>query len=327
MTAPTGAPGTTYRCPYCRQESAGAGSACPLCGAPVDITLRTTSGGWIEMPPIADMTHIQAGQSAAQIEGNIASVADWTLAAGDTVYFPHNTLVWCDPGVTLSTMPMSKPWQRHRAGLPLVMAQATGPGHVAFSPDAPGEILALPLQAGGAIDVCEHRLIVATNAVGYDWYESGVWYSTTGRSSADEAAGVGLLRMGMNLAGRDDDNKDNETRYHYPVGQFVDRFIAGAAPGLVMINATGNAFMRDLAEGETVLVKPPSLLFKDPTVAMQLHVEYPSAGARFWRSWGNRYLWLRLWGPGRIGIESAYEADEDPGTDFGSMSQTTQHRW
>ena len=49
----------------------------------------------------------------------------------------------------------------------------------------------------------------------------------------------------------------------------------------------------------------------------------PSLG----RSWGNRYLWLRLWGPGRVGLESLYTAADDPGTNFGSMSQATQHSW
>ncbi len=43
-----------------------------------------------------------------------------------------------------------------------------------------------------------------------------------------------------------------------------------------MIGAGGNAYTRDLAEGETILVKPPALLFKDPSVAMQLHIEYPA---------------------------------------------------
>ena len=37
-------------------------------------------------------------------------------------------------------------------------------------------------------------------------------------------------------------------------------------------------------------------LFKDPAVGMQLHVEYPAAGMKLWRTWGNRYLWLRLSG-------------------------------
>jgi uncharacterized protein (AIM24 family) len=317
----------TYTCPYCHQTSAAATSSCQWCGAPVDVRLRTTSGGWTDVPAIADMTRIQAGQSSVQIEGGISGVADWNLAPGDGLYFPHHTLLWQEPSVTLSNLPLSKPWTRHRAGLPMFMAQATGPGRIAFSHDTPGEIIALPIQAGAAIDVCENRLLVATQGVDYDWYESGVWYSTSGRDAADTGAGAGLLRMGLELAGQERERKAEETRWHYPMGQYLDRFNATDRPGLVLIAAGGNAYTRELAEGESLLVKPPALLFKDPTVAVQLHVEYPSAGVKFWRSWGNRYLWLRLWGPGRIGIESCYLPDADPGTDFGSVSQSTQHNW
>jgi hypothetical protein len=60
---------------------------------------------------------------------------------------------------------------------------------------------------------------------------------------------------------------------------------------------------------------------------MQLHVEYPHAGMKLWRTWGNRYLWIRLWGPGRVGLESCYTAHDDPGTDFHSASQYSQHAW
>jgi uncharacterized protein (AIM24 family) len=319
---------TTYTCPYCRQPSDGAADSCPVCGAPVNIALRTTSGGWIELPGIADLTRVQAGRSSVEIEGEVAPVADWNLAAGDTVYFPHHKLLWQDAGVTLSAMPMSRPFTRLRAGLPMVMAQATGPGHVAFSHDAAGEIIAVPLPSGASVDVTEHRLVVATGGVGFDWNEAGIWYSTSGRDSGGAGAGVGLLKIGLDLAGMDgNDDRGNETEWHYPMGRYLDRFTAGAQPGLVMLGAGGTAFVRDLGPGETILVKPPALLFKDPSVAMQLHVEYPQAGAKFWRRWGNRYLWLRLWGPGRVGLESAYESEDDPGTDFRSTSQYTQHMW
>jgi uncharacterized protein (AIM24 family) len=319
----------TYTCPYCRQPSDGGADSCPNCGAPIDIALRTTSGGWIELPGIADMTRIQAGHSSVEIEGQVAPVADWNLAAGEGVFFPHHKLLWQDASVQLSAMPMSKPFTRLRAGLPLVMAQATGPGHVAFSHDAAGELIAVPLQAGSAVDVAEHRLVVATQGVGFDWHEANIWYSTSGRGSADQAAGVGLLKFGLEMAGMDDGDRDrrDETEWHYPMGRFMDRFSATDRPGLVMLGAGGTAFIRDLAQGETILVKPPALLFKDPSVAMQLHVEYPHAGMKFWRTWGNRYLWLRLWGPGRVGLESAYESEADPGTDFQSTSQHTQHMW
>lgn len=318
---------TTYTCPYCRLQSSGTELSCPHCGAPVNVTLRTTSAGWTELPAIKDMTHLQAGHSTVQIEGAISGVADWNLAADEGLFFPHHVLLWQDPAVRVSSMPLSKPWTRHRAGLPIFMLQAQGPGHIAFSHQNTGELVALPVQAGAAIDVCEHKLLVATEGIGYDWYESGVWYSTQGRDAADSGAGAGLLRLGLELGGDDRERQADEVRWHYPMGQFVDRFVARDRPGLVMIGATGNAYVRTLAEGESLLIKPPALLFKDPTVAVQLHVEYPGAGVKFWRSWGNRYLWLRVWGPGRVGMESCYLPAEDPGTAFNSMSQATQHAW
>ena len=111
------------------------------------------------------------------------------------------------------------------------------------------------------------------------------------------------------------------------MGRQVDRFTAGEHPGLVLVQCGGNAFVRDLGEGESILVKPPALLFKDPTVGMQLHVEFPAAGMKLWRTWGNRYLWLRVTGPGRIGLQSSYDRLEDPGTDFRESCQYTQHLW
>jgi len=121
---------SVYTCPYCRQTSSGAGASCPSCGAPVDIELRTTSGGWIELPPIADMARIQVGHSQVEVSGRTAPIANWSLGAGESVYFPHHVLVWKEPTVELSPMPLRRAWTRHRAGLPLVMLSAQGPGRV-----------------------------------------------------------------------------------------------------------------------------------------------------------------------------------------------------
>ena len=45
------------------------------------------------------------------------------------------------PTVFVDTLPMQNAWQRMMAGLPIVMLQAQGPGHIAFSRDAPGEMI------------------------------------------------------------------------------------------------------------------------------------------------------------------------------------------
>jgi uncharacterized protein (AIM24 family) len=322
---------TTYRCPYCRLESAGAGTSCPHCGAPVDLRLRTTDSGWTELPAIADMARIQLGQSSCQIEGRLVPVAELKLAAEDTVYFPHFALLWQEPTVNLTTMSLAKAWSRMRAGLPLIMLEARGPGRIAFSHDTPGELVCLPIQAGGAIDVREHQMVLATGSVGYDWYDTGVYFVTQGgRSPQNEASGMKLLKMGLDVVGMatdDDAGRDNETEWHYPMGRYIDRFVAKDRPGAVFVQVGGNAFVRDLRDGETILVKPPALLFKDPSVRYQLHVEFPAAGVKLWRTWGNRYLWLRLWGPGRVGLQSCYDRLEDPGSDFRDSSQYTQQLW
>jgi hypothetical protein len=41
--------------------------------------------------------------------------------------------------------------------MPLIMMTARGPGHIAFSADAPGETIAVPLQRGQAVDVVGSR--------------------------------------------------------------------------------------------------------------------------------------------------------------------------
>jgi uncharacterized protein (AIM24 family) len=322
---------TEYACPYCRTTSTGAGATCPNCGAPVDVTKRVTASGWTELPAIPDMTRIQIGQSSAQIMGKLVPAADVRLAAGEGMFFPQHNLLWQEPAVQVSAMSMRGAWDRMRAGLPIVMLNAVGPGTISFSHDSPGEILALPVQPGSAVDVREHQLVAATLGVGYDWYDSGIWFSTSGEEGASQAGGAGLLKMGLDLAGMDiggrEDRRANETRLHYPCGRHVDRFVAGDRPGLVLVQCGGNAFVRDLGEGESILVKPPALLFKDPTVSMQMHVEFPAAGMKLWRTWGNRYLWLRVSGPGRVGLQSSYDRLEDPGTDFRDSCQFTQHMW
>lgn len=319
---------TTYTCPYCRIASSGAETTCPNCGAPVDIARRTTSG-WVEQPPIPDMTRIQMGGSTVQILGKLAPAADVRLAAGDGVFFPQHCLLWQDPAVQVDSMGLKGSWNRMRAGLPVIMLQATGPGTISFSADRPGELVAIPVQAGSAIDLREHHLIAATAGLAFDWYDSGIWFVTSGdRNSGSQFGGAGLLKMGMDMAGlAAERDRSDETEYHYPVGQFVDRYTAGDRPGLVLAQAGGNVFLRDLGDGEAILVKPPALLYKDPSVAWQMHVEFPHAGMRFWRSWGNRYLWLRLSGPGRVALQSSYDRLEDPGSDFRDSCRYSQQVW
>ena len=291
---------STHTCPWCGLVSDGALRSCPACGATIDARHVESVSGWSELPGRKDMAKLQFGRSFCQIEGTYVPVADMNLAAEDVIYFAHHVLLWKDPQVTITTMSLKGAWKRLLSGMPLVMTQAQGPGHIAFSRDAPGEMIALPLQPGQAVDVREHLFLVATANVTYDWFQAGIWYNTRSGS---------------------------ETETHYPLGMFMDRFYAPQAPGLLLLHSAGNAFVRQLEPNQTILVMPTALLFKDPTVQMRLHFEIPAGTYNSWRSWGNRYVWLRLYGPGRVAVQSAYSPMEDNGRNITRHSGATEQLW
>ena len=124
------------------------------------------------------MAKLQFGDSMCQIAGMYVPVADLNLAAVDSVYFAHHVLLWKDPHINITTMPLRGGWKRMLAGMPLIMTQAQGPGRIAFSRDAPGEMIALPLQPGQTVDVREHLFMLANGNVAYDWFMTNVWYTT-----------------------------------------------------------------------------------------------------------------------------------------------------
>ncbi len=294
-----------YTCPWCGAAGDGTSLSCPSCGATIDVKAVVTRSGWTQIPGRKDMAKLQFGNSVCQIEGLYVPVADMNLAPEDSVYFAHHVLLWKDPAVAITAMSLKGAWKRMFAGMPLVMTQAAGPGHIAFSRDAPGETIALPMQPGQVVDVREHLFMVATSHVAYDWFQTNVWFKTQHTNSEGKT----------------------ETETHYPVGMYMDRFSAPQKPGLLLLHAAGNVFVRQLAPGQAILVKPTSLIFKDPKVQMQLHFERPHTGWSAWGTWGNRYLWLRLVGPGRVAVQSVFEVIEGEGANVSSYSPATERRW
>ena len=295
MSTPT----ATYTCPYCRIPSEGGDRTCPHCGAPVDVRARVSDSGWAEQPPIRDMARIHFNRSTCQISGKYVPVAEMKLDPQDSVYFSHHVLLHAEPSVRLDMMKMAGGWNRMLAGMPLLMMTASGPGHLAISADHPGETLAVPLPANHAIDVVEHRFLVATGNVGYHWENSGIWFAT-----------------------RNGDDQE----YHYPLGPTMDRFGAQGGPGLLLLHAPGNTFIRDLRQGERILVQPGGLIWKDRSVRMHLHFEYPRGN--YWFSsarWQAKSVWLVLQGPGRVAIQSVFEPPETAGGIVNSSGATTQY--
>jgi len=247
----------------------------------------------------ADATHNPTFQ---QIEGLYVPVADVNLAQGDGVYFSHHVLLWKEPTVNVTAMSLKGGWKRLLAGLPLIMTQAGGQGHIAFSHDRPGELIALPLHPGQSVDVREHVLVMATANVTYDWFQTNIWYATK--------------------------HGDEGRETHYPLGMFMDRFNASKDPGLVLVHGAGNVFVRTLAPGEAILIKPTALLYKDTSVHMGLHFEHPRAQQfSFWRPYTQRYTWVSVQGPGRVAVQSADKHFHDPGWNMVDSSPSTMKSW
>ena len=74
-------------------------------------------------------------------------------------------------------------------------------------------------------------------------------------------------------------------------------------------------------------MQPSALLYKDPGVGMMLHLEYPNAQGVSWgRSYTSRTVWLRLWGPGRVAMQSVFERPE-AGRYISRNSGATQTQW
>jgi uncharacterized protein (AIM24 family) len=289
----------TYTCPWCRIPSAGADATCPHCGAPIDVRAKVSKSGWAEQPPIRDMARIRFNRSTCQISGTYVPVAEMKLDQEDSVYFSHHVLLHCDTSVNLEMTKMASGWNRMLAGMPLRMMTARGPGFIAISSDDPGETLAVPLPANHAIDVVEHRFLVATSNVAFQWENAGVWYTT---------------------------QSGDDTETHYPLGRTMDRFTAQGSPGLLLLHAPGNTFVRDLQQGERILVQPGGLIYKDRSVRMFLHFEYPHG--QYWFS-SARYqakaVWLTLQGPGRVAVQSVFERPELVGSVRNTSGSTTQY--
>jgi uncharacterized protein (AIM24 family) len=268
-----------FVCRYCRLASDISGPACSNCGAPVDVREIQDDAGWVEQPPVRDMAHIQFGRSRCQISGTYVPMAEMDLGPDDSVYFSHHVLLWTDPTTRLDARAAQWGRDRRMAGMPLVMMEATGPGRIAFSDDHPGEIIAVPLEPGGSIDVAEHHFLVASGTVSYTWFNPQIWWN---------------IGSGKNIA------------WHYPLGPYMDRFSAEQR-GLLLLHARGNTFIRDLQAEERIYVAPRALVYKDRSVHMNIHMERPASPRAHWRL----SPLIRLMGPGRVAIQSKYEVEPE----------------
>ena len=71
--------------------------------------------------------------------------------------------------VPLTVLPLSGGIKRAFAGMPFIISVATGPGRIAFSRDATGELVVLPLHPGMELDVREHAFLLCSHQINYSF--------------------------------------------------------------------------------------------------------------------------------------------------------------
>ena len=257
-------------CRWCNGQNASPGQ-CVFCGAPLDGHNVVTESGWREAPRLRDMTLIRFGHSTCQVEGELVPVVELALAQGDAVYFEHHCMLWKTDSVPLAVMNLQGP-KRSFFRMPHIVTIASGPGSIAFSRDAAGEIVVLPLHPQMEVDVREHAFLLASMGVSYSYVR---------------IKGLGNILRGAS-------------------GMWLDRFVTGQYQGLLVLHGYGNVFERLLAPGESIQVEPGSVLYKDASVTLQPEGIQLSTGF-----FGGTTMYLaRLTGPGRVGIQSMYHHHE-----------------
>jgi len=265
---PAGEPLERIQCQWCQGMNDKTALACWACGAPLDVRNLVSESGWREAPRIRDMTEIHFGASTCQVEGEIVPAAEINLGSGDSIFFEHHVMLWKEERVPLSVMSLSGGLKRAFAGMPFIISVATGPGRIAFSRDATGELIVLPLHPGMELDVREHAFLLCSHQVGYSFIR---------------IKGLANILFGGQ-------------------GMYMDRFITTGAPGLLILHGYGNVFERRLAAGETIMLEPGAFLYKDSTVTME--VEFQKLTSGFFG--GTSMSLAKMTGPGRVGIQSMY---------------------
>jgi uncharacterized protein (AIM24 family) len=255
-------------CQWCKSANEGGALSCRACGAPLDVKDVVSDSGWREAPRLRDMTEIQFGASSCQVEGEIVPVAEITLGHGDAVFFEHHVLLWKDDGTRMSVLPLTGGVKRALAGMPFIISVAHGPGRIAFSRDATGELVVLPLHPGQELDVREHAFLLCSHTVDYTYLR---------------IKGLRNILFGGN-------------------GMFMDRFITRDTPGLLMLHGYGNVFERTLKPGESLQIEPGAFLYKDASVTMDVEPIQLTTGL----FGGTKMNLARMTGPGRVGIQSMY---------------------
>jgi uncharacterized protein (AIM24 family) len=228
--------GQRLECRWCHGHNAPDARSCDRCGAPLDARDSVSDSGWRQAPRIRNLTAVHFASSTVQLDGVIVPVAEITLDARDSVFFEHHVMLWKDDSVPMSVMSTPGGAKRLLGDMPFVLSVAHGPGRLAFSRDAAGALIVLPIDPGVQLQVRGHAMMLASSSLSYSFVK---------------VPGIRTMLMSG-------------------TGMYLDQFVAATEPGVVVLHGYGNVFERTLAPGETIQLEPGGFLYKDASVVMEV---------------------------------------------------------
>lgn len=212
------------------------------------------------------LTNETFGGYTYHLEGELVPVLTINLNPNQKVYFEHHVMLWKNTNVAIGMHRLKGTFKRVFAGMPILMTEAVGEGHIAFSRDGCGHIFPIHLDHGQELDVREHQFLAATDNLEYDF---------------ERVRGVSNIVLGSNQF-------------------FIDKFRASNGPAILWLHGYGNVFEKVLEHGEQIDVEPGAWLYKDASVKMETTMQRLSTGLLA----GSTFMCNRFTGPGRLGIQS-----------------------
>jgi uncharacterized protein (TIGR00266 family) len=205
-----------------------------------------------------------------KIHGTTMQTLDVTLSQGEAVYTESGGMAWMSGPIDMKTDTrggLLAGLGRKLAGESLFMTTYTCTGKsamIAFTPEAPGKIVAFPLEAGQSLICQKDSFMCAENSVELEMHFR--------------------KRLGTGLFGGEG---------------FILQKITG--PGKAFLEVAGEVRAYDLKPNQTLKVDPGHIAFYEPSVDYDLAAVRGVANALFS---GEGLFLATLTGPGKVWLQS-----------------------
>jgi uncharacterized protein (TIGR00266 family) len=204
-----------------------------------------------------------------QINGTVMQTVSIDLTRGEQVYSQTSNMAWMTESIRMETdtgggIMASIKRGLSGGGLFITNFTAENDGHIAFAPRFPGTIMPVELKAGEALICRKETFLCAEKSVTFD-------IAWQGRLGAGFFAGQG----------------------------FILQRVTG--PGTVWLDLSGEVVVRDLAQGERLLVHAGHIGVQSPSVSVDIQMVKGFSNILF----GGEGIFLAtLQGPGRVWLQS-----------------------